>query len=326
MLRLAPRHVGPLLAAQHRIADALVLSKIRERFGGRIRFLISGSAALDEELARWFNAAGILVLEGYGLTETSAGSCFNTPSALRFGTVGRPLPGTEATIAADGELLLRGPGVMQGYHHRPEATAEAVDADGWMHTGDIAEIDADGFVRITDRKKDLFKTSGGTYVAPSPIESHFMTLCPYVAQIVVHGERRNYCTALIALDPEVAAPVGGTAQALRYARRARRAPRGRRAHLRIRGPTQRRPEPLGDDQEVHPTRAGADRGRRRADPQPQGAAQDRRKGLSRPAGRDVPVTAHPRTPERHRIAVETAGRWPTPPGRLRKDDDRRETR
>ncbi len=200
--RLACRTVGPLLAAQHRIADALVLSKIRERFGGRIRFLISGSAALDEGLARWFNAAGILVLEGYGLTETAAGSCFNTPSALRFGTVGRPLPGTEAKVEDDGELLLRSPGVMEGYHNRPEATAEAVDADGWMHTGDIAEIDADGFVRITDRKKDLFKTSGGKYVAPSPIESRFMTLCPYAAQIVVHGERHNYCTALIALDPD----------------------------------------------------------------------------------------------------------------------------
>ena len=201
-LGLAARHVGPLLAVQHRIADALVLSKIRRRFGGRIRFLISGSAALDPELARWFHAVGILVLEGYGLTETSAGSCFNTPTALRFGTVGRPLPGTEATIAQGGELLLRGPGVMEGYHNRPEATAEALDADGWMHTGDIGEIDADGFVRITDRKKDLFKTSGGNYVAPSAIETHLMTLCPYVAQIVVHGEGRHYCTALIALDAE----------------------------------------------------------------------------------------------------------------------------
>ncbi len=201
-IRLADRPIGPLLATQHRIADALVLSKIRERFGGRIRFLICGSAPLDHELARWFHAVGILVLEGYGLTETAAGSCVNTPSALRFGTVGRPLPGTEAKVISDGELLLRGPGVMEGYHNRPEATAEALDAEGWMHTGDIGEIDTDGFVRITDRKKDLFKTSAGEYVAPSAIESHFMTLCPHVAQIVVHGAGRDYCTALIALDPE----------------------------------------------------------------------------------------------------------------------------
>ena len=133
-IRLADRPIGPLLATQHRIADALVLSKIRERFGGRIRFLICGSAPLDHELARWFHAVGILVLEGYGLTETAAGSCVNTPSALRFGTVGQPLPGTEAKVISDGELLLRGPGVMEGYHNRPEATAEALDAEGWMHT------------------------------------------------------------------------------------------------------------------------------------------------------------------------------------------------
>ena len=223
----------PLLATQHRIADALVLSKIRERFGGRIRFLISGSAPLDQELARWFHAVGILVLEGYGLTETAAGSCFNTPTALRFGTVGRPLPGTEAKIISDGELLLRGPGVMEGYHNRPEATAEALDADGWMHTGDIGEIDADGFVRITDRKKDLFKTSGGKYVAPSAIETHFMTLCPYVAQIVVHGEGRDYCTALIALDAESLRGWAEENGLVRHPRGARRPPRGRRPHLRI---------------------------------------------------------------------------------------------
>jgi long-chain acyl-CoA synthetase len=200
--RLASHRVSPWLAARHRVADALVLSRIRKRFGGRVRFLISGSAALDQELARWFHAAGILVLEGYGLTETAAGACLNTPFALRFGTVGRPLPGTEAVLAADGELLLRSPGVMEGYHNLPQATADALEPDGWLHTGDIGEIDADGFVRIIDRKKDLFKTSGGKYVAPSPIESRFMMLCPMVAQIVVHGEGRKHCTALIALEPE----------------------------------------------------------------------------------------------------------------------------
>ena len=192
----------PSAATQHRIADALVLSKIRDRFGAGSGSSVPGSAPLDHELARWFHAVGILVLEGYGLTETAAGSCVNAPSALQFGTVGRPLPGTEAKVISDGELLLRGPGVMEGYHNRPEATAEALDAEGWMHTGDIGEIDTDGFVRITDRKKDLFKTSAGEYVAPSAIESHFMTLCPHAAQIVVHGAGRDYCTALIALDPE----------------------------------------------------------------------------------------------------------------------------
>jgi len=200
-LRRDGKRPGPLLAAQHRLADRLVFSKIRERFGGRVRFFISGAAALNRDIAEWFHAAGILILEGYGLTETSAGSFVNRPDAFKFGTVGRVFPGTEVRIAEeDGEILLRGPGVMDGYHNQPELTAEAIDDDGWFHTGDIGELDADGMLRITDRKKDLFKTSGGKYVAPMSVESQFKAVCPFVGEMIVHGEGRNFCTAIITLD------------------------------------------------------------------------------------------------------------------------------
>jgi long-chain acyl-CoA synthetase len=197
---------GGWLAFQHKLADKLVFSKIRERFGGRVRFFVSGAAALNREIAEWFHAAGILILEGYGLTETSAGSFINRPDDFRFGTVGRVFPGTEVRIAdEDGEILLKGPGVMDGYHNQPEMTAEALDGDGWFHTGDIGQVDDDGFLRITDRKKDLFKTSGGKYIAPTSIESQFKAVCPYVSEIVVHGENRNFCTALITVDPDAIA-------------------------------------------------------------------------------------------------------------------------
>jgi long-chain acyl-CoA synthetase len=194
--------VSPLLAAQHRVADRLVFAKVRARFGGRVRFFISGSAALSTEVAEWFHAAGILILEGYGLTESSAGSCVNRPEHYELGTVGLPLPGTEFRIAEDGEVLIRGPGVMAGYHAMPEATAETLSDDGWLRTGDIGEIHDDGVVRITDRKKDLFKTSGGKYVAPSHLEGLFKALCPLASQIVVHGAGRNFCSAIITLDPD----------------------------------------------------------------------------------------------------------------------------
>jgi len=196
------RRVPPALAAQRRVADRLVFSKVRERFGGRLRFFISGSAALSRDVAEWFDAAGILILEGYGLTETSAGTTVNRPDRHRFGTVGLPFPGTEIRIAEDGEVLVRGPGVMDGYHHLPEETQRTLIGDGWLATGDIGELDADGFLRITDRKKDLFKTSGGKYVAPSHIEGQFKAICPLVSQVVVHGEGRNYCVALLTLDPD----------------------------------------------------------------------------------------------------------------------------
>ncbi|WP_427385140.1 AMP-dependent synthetase/ligase [Janibacter sp. G56] len=205
-LRAEGKDPSGVLALQHSLADKLVLSKVRDRFGGRIRFFISGSAALNPEVARWFEGAGLTILEGYGLTETSAAATLVRPSALRIGAVGWPVPGTEATIAEDGEVLVRGAHVMQGYHDNPEATAEVLTEDGWFHTGDIGEIDARGFVKITDRKKDLFKTSNGKYVAPSIIESRFKGLCPYVSQFVVHGEGRNFVTALVTLDEEAIAP------------------------------------------------------------------------------------------------------------------------
>ena len=196
------------LRARHAVADRLVLAKVRERFGGRIRFFISGSAALNPEVARWFSSVGLLVIEGYGLTETSAATCVNRPRPGRyaFGTVGWPLPGTEVQTAGDGELLVRGPGVMRGYHHRPDATAEVLTDDGWFHTGDIGSVDGRGFVTITDRKKDLFKTSGGKYVAPSLIETTFKGICPYVSQFVVVGDGRHYASALVTLDADAVAP------------------------------------------------------------------------------------------------------------------------
>jgi long-chain acyl-CoA synthetase len=191
-----------LLAKQHALFDKLVFSKIRERFGGRVRFFISGAAALNREIAEWFHAAGIVILEGYGMTESSAGSVVNHPADYRFGSVGLVFPGTELKIAEDGEILIKGPGVMEGYHNLPEQTHEALSDDGWLHTGDIGEVDADGFLRITDRKKDLFKTSGGKYIAPSAIESQFKAICPYASQFLVHGNERNFVVALITLDPD----------------------------------------------------------------------------------------------------------------------------
>ncbi|MFH9083202.1 AMP-dependent synthetase/ligase [Streptomyces sp. NPDC017673] len=188
------------LAAKHKVADTLVYGKLREAFGGRLRACVSGASALSPEIGYFFAGAGIHILEGYGLTETSAASFVNPGEAYRTGTVGKPLPGTEVRIADDGEILLRGPGVMEGYHKLPEKTAEVLESDGWFHTGDIGELSPDGYLRITDRKKDLIKTSGGKYVAPAEVEGQFKAVCPYVSNILVHGADRNYCTALIALD------------------------------------------------------------------------------------------------------------------------------
>ncbi|MFJ2861357.1 AMP-dependent synthetase/ligase [Kitasatospora sp. NPDC087314] len=194
------------LRLQHTVADRLVYAKIRAAFGGRLRGAVSGSAALAPEIGFFFLGAGVPILEGYGLSETSAGSCVNREEDVRIGTVGRALPGTEVRIAEDGEILLRGPGVMRGYHDLPEKTAEVLEADGWFHTEDIGELSPDGFLRITDRKKDLFKTSGGKYVAPSEVEGKFKAACPFVSNILVIGNGRNFCTALIGLDEAVIMP------------------------------------------------------------------------------------------------------------------------
>jgi long-chain acyl-CoA synthetase len=200
-VRLAGEEPSGLLALQYRLADRLVFSKIKARMGGKIRFFVSGSAPLNSEVQEWFYATGLLVLEGYGLTETSAVSCVNNPRATRFGTVGPPIPGTQVRIADDGEILVKGPGVMRGYHNAAEATAEALK-DGWFATGDIGELGEKGYLRITDRKKDLIKTSGGKYIAPQKVEGVLKAVCPYISQVIVHADGRKYATALITLDPE----------------------------------------------------------------------------------------------------------------------------
>lgn len=195
---------GLALAAQRALADRLVFGKVRALFGGRLQFFISGSAPLSRDIALFFDAMGIAILEGYGLTESSAATHCNLPWSNRIGTVGPPFPGTEVGIAGDGEILMRGPWIMRGYRGLPAETAEALDEDGWLHTGDVGHLDADGFLSITDRKKDLIKTSGGKYVAPTELESKLKALSTLVAQVLVHGDRRNYVTALVTLDPEAA--------------------------------------------------------------------------------------------------------------------------
>jgi len=202
-LRQAGRAPSGLLALEARLAHKLVFAKLEARFGGRIKLFISGSAPLSREIAEFFHACGILIVEGYGLTESSAASFVNRPTKFRFGSVGVPVPGTEVRIAPeDGEILLRSPGVMRGYHNLPDETAATLTPDGWLRTGDIGEIDGDGFLRITDRKKDLIKTSGGKYVAPQHIEGKLKAACPYLSQVIVHGDRRNFCSALLTLDEE----------------------------------------------------------------------------------------------------------------------------
>jgi len=193
------------LKLQHGLFDKLVFSKVRERFGGRVKFFISGSAALNAEIAEWFHAAGILILEGYGMTENSAGATVNHPDEYKMGTVGQAFPGSEVRIGEGGEVQLRGPHVMAGYHNLPDKTAETLTEDGWLRTGDKGEIDADGFLTITGRIKELFKTSGGKYVAPPAIESKFKALCPYASQFMVFGAERNFVVALITLDPDAMA-------------------------------------------------------------------------------------------------------------------------
>ncbi|MBA2384564.1 MAG: long-chain fatty acid--CoA ligase [Actinobacteria bacterium] len=202
-LKLAGKPIPRGLAAQYQVADRLVYSKVKERLGGRLRLAISGGAPLSRELAEFFHALDIVLIEGYGLTECTTAATTNTHEAFRFGTVGRPLPGTEVRLADDGELLVRSETVFQGYYKDPEATAAVLRADGWLLTGDIAEIDEDGFVKITDRKKDIIVTAGGKNVAPQNLEND-LKASKYVSQAMVVGDRRPYVAALITLDPEEA--------------------------------------------------------------------------------------------------------------------------
>ena len=201
---LAQRGYAPkgTLLLKSAIADFLVFSKIKAKLGGKLKFFISGSAPLSHDIAVFFHAADVLILEGYGLTESSAASFVNRPQDFKFGTVGKELPGVEFKLAQeDSEVLIKGRGIMRGYHNRPEETAEALQ-DGWLRTGDIGKIDSDGFLQIVDRKKDLIKTSGGKYVAPQKIEGKMKSLCPFVSQVLVHGNARNFCSMLVTLEEE----------------------------------------------------------------------------------------------------------------------------
>ena len=205
---------GPWLAAQRRVADRLVLHDVRTLLtGGRLRFFVSGGAGLAREIEEFFWALGVPILNGWGLTETSSGVCSNTLHEHKFLTVGKPFPGVQLKIADDGEVLVKGPGNMLGYHDQPEATAEALK-DGWFYTGDIGEIDSDGYLKITDRKKSLFKTAGGKYVAPVPLE-HGLMSNPLVLRAVVVGEGKPYVTALVVPDWDTAKKEGFDQAAVR---------------------------------------------------------------------------------------------------------------
>jgi long-chain acyl-CoA synthetase len=190
------------LELKRRVAHALVFSKLHARLGGRLQWAVSGGAPLSRDIAEFFHAAGILLLEGYGLTETCPALTFNRPDRYKFGSVGQALPGVELKIAPDGEILARGANVAtRGYYKQPEATREVFEPDGWFHTGDIGRIDEDGFLFITDRKKDLIVTAGGMNVAPQNIEN-LLKSDPFISQVMVHGDRRPYPVALITLNPE----------------------------------------------------------------------------------------------------------------------------
>jgi long-chain acyl-CoA synthetase len=201
-LERSGRQPGFLLQRQYAFADKQVLSKIRGLFGGNITQCVTGAAPINPDILRFFDAAGVLILEGYGMTETSTAATISTPDNFKFGTVGRAFDGCEIKIASDGEILVKGPNIFQGYYKNPEATAETI-VDGWLHTGDIGEIDADGYLKITGRKKDIIITAGGKNITPANLEAEIKQHA-LVSQCVVIGDRRPYLIALVTLDPEEA--------------------------------------------------------------------------------------------------------------------------
>jgi long-chain acyl-CoA synthetase len=198
----AGREPGFLLERQYAIADKLALGKIRALFGGNVRLCVTGAAPISQEILEFFWAAGVLILEGYGMTETSTAASINRPDNFKFGTVGLPFPGVQVKIADDGEICIAGPNIFQGYHKKDDATRDTL-VDGWLHTGDLGEVDSDGFVKITGRKKDIIITAGGKNITPANFEGD-MKQHPLVSQCVMVGDRLPYLTALVTLDPEEA--------------------------------------------------------------------------------------------------------------------------
>ena len=269
------RKPGFLLRKQYEFADKKVLSKIRGLFGGKLRLAVSGAAPINPDILRFFDAAGVLVLEGWGMTETSTAATISSPDDFKIGTIGKPFPGCEIKIAEDGEILVKGPNVFQGYYKNEEATRETI-VDGWLHTGDLGAIDADGFITITGRKKDIIITAGGKNITPANLENEIKQH-PLVSQCVVVGDRRPYLVALVTLDPEEAvayAKEHGLPEDPAAARRQRRRARGDR------GP------PGQGQREIRPGRAGQEdrdpppgplAGKRRADPDAEGQAGRRRR-------------------------------------------------